>query len=88
MNNNKSKTIYCHANRRCKQRFNVSLKRSEQRSIVSLIQQSKAVFIERQSNRITLWLVNYKEKAMRVVYDKHRKLIVTVLPCGGEDIAC
>ncbi len=83
----KLQTVLKHANRRCKERFGVSLKKAEQRELVKLIQQHEAVFVERQSNRITVWDVFYKGRDMRVVYDKSRKAIVTVLvpePEGKE----
>lgn len=75
----KLKTVLKHANRRCKERFGVSLKKEEQQEVIKLIQRHEAVFVERQSNRITVWDVLYKNTDMRVVYDTSRKVIVTVL---------
>jgi hypothetical protein len=44
------------------------------------IHSGKARFVERQSHRVTLWLVEQHGKIMPVVYDKDRDSIATVLP--------
>ena len=58
----------------------MDLNKYEQQQLVKKIQKAQATFIKRQSNRVTLFDVEYKEKILRVVYDSVRKSIVTVLP--------
>ncbi len=69
-----------HAKRRAAERFGLNLTKEAQREIVSRIQNGKAKFLEKQSLRISLWLVDWNGTEMRVVYDKNRKSIVTCLP--------
>ncbi|MEI7475700.1 MAG: hypothetical protein WCK67_13075 [bacterium] len=47
---------------------------------VKQIQTGKADFIERKSNRLTIWAINYENQTLVFVYDKERKSIATVLP--------
>ena len=39
-----------------------------------------AIFVSRTSNRVSIWDVDFKGRTVRVVYDKNRGNIVTVLP--------
>lgn len=80
----KKKSISVHANRRCKQRFGFRLGKKGQRELVSLIQKNKATFVKRQSLRVTVWDVVFKNKPMRLVYCTATKKIATVLyqPAG------
>lgn len=43
----------------------------------------KARFVDRQSNRVTRWVVEDEGREFPVVYDSRRKTIVTVLPEGS-----
>lgn len=45
-----------------------------------MIQNGNGIFIEKQSNRVTVWDLSLNSSVYRVVYDKDRKRIVTVLP--------
>ena len=46
-----------------------------------MIQQNRNVeFVERQSNRVTVWDVQIDGIVARVVYDKNRQNIITILP--------
>ncbi len=84
MGRNKKKDIQRHAYNRCWDRFGFCLGKQEQEELVSLIQSHQADFVEKQSLRITLWDVKYRDKSMRLVYDKKRKKIVTVLYQDGK----
>jgi hypothetical protein len=49
---------------------------------------SGAVFLHRQSNRVTIWDIEHDGKIFKCVYDKNSKQIVTVLGCriaAGEN---
>lgn len=73
-----------HAKRRAFERFNVSLNRKDLIRMVDAIHKNRAVVVEKQSHRITVFLFpNGWDKvtnAFRVVYDRKRKTIVTLLP--------
>ena len=69
-----------HASRRMLQRHGLEVGKTELGEMVKMIQDGEATFVERQSNRITVWDMDYIGRLLRVVYDKERKQIVTVLP--------
>ena len=72
----KKKNVKIHFQKRSLERVGVLL---NEKVIVNLIQENKLEFIERQSNRITVWRYVFMDKTYRVVYDKQRKQIVTIL---------
>lgn len=62
-------------------RYGVELNRFKYSEICKRIQSGKnAEFLERQSHRVTVWLVQHEDEELICVYDKLRKTIVTVLP--------
>ena len=69
-----------HAKTRALERYDIALNNKDLQAIAKLIQDRKAIFVEKQSLRVTLWDVDYNGIRMRTVYDRHRKQIVTVLP--------
>lgn len=71
----KKKAVKIHFQKRSLERVGVLL---NENAIVGLIQENKLEFIERQSNRITVWRYVFMDKIYRVVYDKQRKQIVTI----------
>lgn len=75
--NSKKKCQTFHARRRAEQRFGIQLNIDE---AVKAIQNGNAKLIERQSLRVTVWLVEQDGKKFPVVYDKQRQSIATVLP--------
>ena len=75
----KGKSERFHARRRFGERMGVTLTRKMHHDLVQRIREGKATFVERQSNRITLWRMNVKGESCVVVYDKARGNIVTVL---------
>jgi hypothetical protein len=75
----KETSIRIHAARRCVQRKGFVLSKRIHNGLVSVIKRNEAKFIRRQSNRVTVWEVIFEDINYRVVYDKNRKLIVTVL---------
>jgi len=75
-----------HARRRFQQRFGISLTKELKDEILDTIHKGWANFVEKQSNRISLFDVFVKGKKIRVVYDKMRKNIVSALyPEGIKD---
>lgn len=65
---------------RCLQRHGFYLEPHGHKTIIKAIQEGRAKPIERQSNRITLFRVEYNGKFLRVAYDNKRKTLATVLP--------
>lgn len=69
-----------HARSRAMQRFGINLTPAKQAAIVRMIQTGRAEKVDRQSHRVTRWLVTIDGDRMFVVYDKQRKTIATVMP--------
>lgn len=69
-----------HAQRRFLQRKGVFVERRHLDEMGRLIRAGGGSFVKRQSRRITLWDIPWRGEIIRVVYDKRRKAIVTVLP--------
>ncbi len=82
-----TKTQACrkHFKARALERYGLELNRHDLRDIAKMIQRNSGQFIEKQSNRITVWEVTYKDTLLRVVYDKNRKVVVTALPFEEQD---
>lgn len=68
-----------HAKKRALERFDVSLTTADLNLVVQMIQDGRATFIEKQSNRVSVFAVIINDKKVNVVYDKTRKTIVTFL---------
>lgn len=71
---------------RASERYGIFCSLADLVEISSIIRDQKAKFVERQSNRLTVWDLFYQGKEVRVIYDSHRKSIVTFLPyeCVGD----
>lgn len=67
-----------HAKSRIRERFGINMGKKLHQTFINSIQNGKAKFIRRQSNRVTVWQVEYNEDVLTLVYDKHRKQIITV----------
>lgn len=78
-----------HFKKRCKERYAINVNRSLYKDMVSLIGSNRAVFIEKQSNRVTVfWLYlekEYEGTRIKVVYDKIRKTLITALPLENQE---
>ena len=77
---NKKKASTVHLKRRFYERYNLEITNQDIKEMVRKIQNQQAEFIERQSNRITIWKLQFRDKDYTIVYDKVRKSIVTVFP--------
>lgn len=69
-----------HAKRRCRERLGFTLTPEDEQQIIHKIQNGIATFIERQSNRISLFGVMLRGTETVVVYDRVRKVVVTLIP--------
>ena len=68
-----------HAMRRCRERLGICLTDNDMHVLIKEIQENRAKFVERQSNRVTVWELLVQGHTVHVVYDKHTKQIVTFL---------
>lgn len=75
----KRKAQQGHFNRRCIERIGFIPTPDESRAAIVEIQAGKAKHIETQSNRISVFQLTLRNIKVNVVYDKHRKSLVTVL---------
>ena len=75
----KRKNQIKHARRRFEARFDISLNSNQYTQLVNRIKKGKAEFVRRQSNRVTLWDIEFEGNLIRVVYDKKTSAIVTAL---------
>lgn len=76
----KAKCQRIHFKTRAAQRYGLVINRHIFRELIEQIQQKRAEFIETQSNRLSVYWVEYQDVRMKVVYDKQRKTLVTALP--------
>lgn len=68
-----------HAKRRARQRFGIILTQNDEAIIKQKIQNCEAIFIYKQSNRVSHFGIKFQGKDMIVIYDKIHKTIVTFL---------
>ena len=82
----KRKNQIKHARRRFKQRFDISLNDNQYMQLINRIKNGKGEFVKRQSNRITIWDLEFEGELVRVVYDKKTTAIVTALYPEGRPL--
>lgn len=81
----KSKAQWIHVKRRCLQRTGVEMTAKLNNQLIGKINNGHedAKFVEKQSNRVSVWdivhEVSEKEIVFRIIYDRMRKNIVTIL---------
>lgn len=83
----KEKSQLIHAQRRCRERYGLTLGTKAYDDLCGKLQDGGAdcVFLEKQSNRISLFAVWYEDEWVPVVYDKIRHTIATFLPKEALD---
>lgn len=79
MRRSKSKDQQKHFKRRALERFGLHVDKNQYAEIIRMIQAGEGKFVEKQSKRVTVWELEIDDETMRVVYDKHRKTVVTAL---------
>ncbi len=75
----KAEAQRAHARRRSIERYGVGLTKAAEREIIEKIQSGKATFLEKESNRISIFGVRYAGEETVVVYDKTRGTVVTLM---------
>jgi hypothetical protein len=76
----KRKSQSIHARKRFIQRYAIDFTKSMEQEVIAEIRCGRAPLFDKQSLRVSIYDVYYKGSVMRVVYDKKRNVIVTVLP--------
>ena len=76
MRQSKSKALKKHTKRRAKERFGIEV---DPVVLGKIIRNGEGTFVYRQSHRVTVWDVEYKNEHIRVVYDTIRHIPITVL---------
>lgn len=79
---NKRRAQYHHAQQRALERYGIALRQSDLDAIVRLIIKGESQLVERQSLRVSVHDVSWDGQTIRVVYDKQRRSIATVLSDG------
>mgnify|MGYP006189081269 CR=1 FL=1 len=69
-----------HAQKRALQRYGIDLTKSTRDALIKRIQSGDYEFCEKQSNRVTHFVMKLDGELVRLVYDKLRREIVTFLP--------
>ena len=69
-----------HAKQRCLQRYEFELTSRKRYEVIRKIQSNKAKFVKSQSLTRSIFIVEIDNTPIKVVYDKNRKVIRTVLP--------
>lgn len=67
-----------HFKKRMIERQGLVLNKEQINEICKLIQNGHSTFVKKQTNRIVLHDISYNGKVLRIVYDKLRKIPVTV----------
>jgi len=75
----KKKNQIKHARKRFLKRFEIDLNDNQYMQLVNRIQKGRAELVRRQSNRVSIWDIEFEDQMIRVVYDKRTKAIVTAL---------
>lgn len=87
---NKARTVRRHARRRFRERFGVALDQDLEVQITRAItgkgnhpRVGGATFVERQSQRVTKWLIEITGTPIPIIYDEQRNQLVTALPASA-----
>lgn len=73
-----------HANTRLKERYNLETSQRELGDLVKKIQNNKGFCVSKKSNTTGEWLIYFKGRLVRTVYNNKYKYIVTFLPIHGR----
>ena len=80
--NEKANAQYLHAVARAKERYDLDLYEQLYRTFVNKVKKGETTLLFRQSARVSVRLLEHLDHTYKVVYDHHRKTIVTFLPLG------
>lgn len=69
-----------HAKRRFRERFGLEVSEGDLYKMAKDIREKKAIFVHKDTNRVSIFLVKFRGNEYTVAYDRTRKIIITVLP--------
>lgn len=75
-----------HAKRRALERYELKLNRFDMKEIRRIIHAGKAFKINDETNRIRSYYLEYKEKWIKIIFDRSRQTVVTFLPISNNEI--
>ena len=76
----KKKCQIRHAKHRALERFGLELNDNDYRLLCRKIQLGNSIILEKQSNRVSIHKIEWKEQELTVAYDRLRKTIVSFFP--------
>jgi len=76
----KKQAQYKHFKKRLRERYGIDIDENRYNELVGSIKKGKAIFVERQSCRISVHKVEIQKLLVPVVYDGKRHSLVTALP--------
>jgi aspartokinase-like uncharacterized kinase len=79
MRKTKAECQRAHTKRRLRERFGLHVSRFDMAKLVRDIQAGELECLGSETNRLSHFLWRHRGKEIRVVYDKHRHTVVTVL---------
>jgi hypothetical protein len=87
----KKEALRIHARNRAKERYGISYNRHDRRNIIDMIEKNdiEVIFVKKESKRVSVYYVRYKDQDLKIVYDRNRMEIVTFLtPDANERQEC
>ena len=69
-----------HAKRRARERYHLDINRFVYKTIIADILSGKAKKLEKQTHRVTTYLIRIEDEEYPIAFDKIRKEIITFLP--------
>lgn len=69
-----------HFKRRFLERHGITLNRHDIRHIAASLRDGKGKLISKQTNRVSIVAINFREEEYVIIYDRQRQTPVTVLP--------
>lgn len=81
---NKKQTERKHFKKRVNERFGIYVNNEEINRIIADIKIGDAPLVEKQTNRVSVYLTEVQGVKMNVVYDHRRKMLVTCLFIESE----
>lgn len=70
---------YWHSRQRAQERFGLEFYRADMNTVIDHIQEKRALFVHRVSNRISVHALIYKDKKIVVFYDHKRHSLATIM---------
>lgn len=74
---------YAHAKRRYRERYNAELTRSNYQQMIGMVQREQGIFVKKDETRATTWIIAFKGRQIKVIFDHAKQAITTFLPFGS-----